>query len=226
MAADCIAARRAFSSSPVRAFAFFDPARSAFERISSAAFFPTRLKDSTRNRSRERGLSAAIPEIEKEIDLALKDLGRELKTFLSRRDRHKLQEDRARALCAIIPEIAAKVAEITEKPVPDTTPIEGRIMHRLVAKKWTAGGTVRIAVRNYTDRPVTPTLYDTSPDPAPDADPKPGYAHAVGDDHTRVWKLSLAPGEGWEARYTGKGGGTLDLQGIDEKEKMVVDLDV
>jgi DNA topoisomerase-6 subunit B len=119
-----------------------------------------------------------------------------------------------------------KVAEITEKPVPDTSPIEGRIMHRLVAKKWTSGGTVRITVRNYTDKPVTPTVYDTSPDSAPDAEPKPGYAHAVGEDHTRVWKLTLAPGEGWEARYTGKGGGTLDLQGVEEKEKMVVDLDV
>jgi DNA topoisomerase VI subunit B len=176
--------------------------------------------------SESKDAIAAIPEIEKEVGLALKDLGRELKTFLSRRDRHRLQEDRARALCAIIPEIAAKVAEVTGKPVPDTSPIEGRIMHRLVAKKWTAGGMVRITVRNYTDKPVTPTVYDTSPDPAADAEPRPGYAHAVGDDHTRVWKITLAPGEGWEARYTGKGGGTLDIQGIDDREKMVVDLDV
>jgi DNA topoisomerase-6 subunit B len=176
--------------------------------------------------SESKDAVAAIPEIEKEIDLALKDLGRELKTFLSRRDRHKAQEDRARALCAIIPEIAAKVAEVTGKPVPDTTPIEGRIMRRLVAKKWTADGTVRIAVRNYTDKPVSPTVYDTSPDPAPDAEPKPGYAHAVEGDHTRVWKLTLGPGEGWEAKYTGKGGGTLDIQGVEEAVKLVVDLDV
>jgi DNA topoisomerase-6 subunit B len=176
--------------------------------------------------SESKDAVAAIPEIEKEIDLALKDLGRELKNFLSRRDKHKLQEDRARALCAIIPEIAAKVAEITDKPVPDTTPIEGRIMHRLVAKKWTSDGKVRIVVRNYTDKPVSPTVYDTSPDPATDAEPEPGYAHAVGDDHTRVWKLTLGPGEGWEAKYTGKGGGTLDIQGVEDAMKLVVDLDV
>jgi DNA topoisomerase-6 subunit B len=176
--------------------------------------------------SESKDAIAAIPEIEKEIDLALKDLGRELKTFLSRRDRHKLQEDRARALCAIIPEIAAKVAEVIDRPVPDTTPIEGKIMHRLVAKKWTTDGTVRIAVRNYTDKEVSPTIYDTSPDPAPDATPKPGYTHAVGDDHTRVWKVTLAPGEGFEARYTGAGGGTLDIQGVEETVKLVVDLDV
>jgi DNA topoisomerase-6 subunit B len=176
--------------------------------------------------SESKDAIAAIPEIEKEIDLALKDLGRELKTFLSRRDKHRLQEDRARALCAIIPEIAAKVAEVTEKPVPDTTPLEGRIMHRLVAKKWTSDGTVRITVRNYTDKPVSPTVYDTSPDPAPDAEPKPGYSHAVEKDYTRVWKITLGPGEGWEAKYTGAGGGTLDIQGVEEAMKLVVDLDV
>jgi DNA topoisomerase-6 subunit B len=176
--------------------------------------------------SESKDAIAAIPEIEKEIGLALKDLGRELKTFLSRRDRQRVQEDRARALCAIIPEIAEKVAEITERPVPDTTPIEGRIMHRLVAKKWTSDGQVRIAVRNYTDKEVSPTVYDTSPDPAPDVSPKPGYSHTVGEDYTRVWKLTLKPGEGWEAKYTGAGGGTLDIQGVDEAVKLVVDLDV
>jgi DNA topoisomerase-6 subunit B len=176
--------------------------------------------------SESKDAIAAIPEIEKEIDLALKDLGRELKTFLSRRDKHRLQEDRARALCAIIPEIAAKVAEVTDKPVPDTTPLEGRIMHRLVAKKWTSDGTVRITLRNYTEKPVSPAVYDTSPDPAPDAEPKPGYSHAVEKDYTRVWKITLGPGEGWEAKYTGAGGGTLDIQGVEEAMKLVVDLDV
>ena len=63
-------------------------------------------------------------------------------------------------------------------------------------------------------------------DPGLDADPKPGYTHAVGEDHTRVWKVTLKPGEGFEAKYTGKGGGTLDLQGVEEKVKLVVDLDV
>jgi DNA topoisomerase VI, subunit B len=87
--------------------------------------------------SESKDAIASIPEIEKEIVLALQDLGRELKTFLSRRDRNKLAEDRARAVCAVIPEIAAKVSEIVEKPLVDTTPIEGRLMKKLIAKKWT-----------------------------------------------------------------------------------------
>ena len=66
--------------------------------------------------SESKDAIAAIPEIEREIVLALQELGRELKTLLSRRDRNRLHEDRARAVCAIIPEIAGKVSEIVELP--------------------------------------------------------------------------------------------------------------
>ena len=103
---------------------------------------------------------------------------------------------------------------MTEKPVLDTTPIEGRLMHRLVAKKWTSDGTVKIVVRNYTDKEVSPTIYDTSRDPAPDAIPKPEFAHAVEGQFTQVWKMHLKPGEGWEAKYAGAGGGTLESRGL------------
>ena len=87
--------------------------------------------------SESKDAIASIPEIEKEIVLALQDLGRDLKLFVSRRDKNKVAEDRARAVCAIIPEIAAKVSEIVEKPLVDTTPIEGKLMRKLIAKKWT-----------------------------------------------------------------------------------------
>ena len=55
-----------------------------------------------------------------------------------------MAEDRARAVCAIIPEIAAKVSEIVEKPLVDTSPIEGKLMHKLIAKKWKRDGKVTI----------------------------------------------------------------------------------
>ena len=51
--------------------------------------------------SESKDAIAAIPEIEREITLALQELGRDLKKFLSRRDRNKLQDDRARAICSV-----------------------------------------------------------------------------------------------------------------------------
>jgi DNA topoisomerase-6 subunit B len=176
--------------------------------------------------SESKDAIASIPEIEREIDLALKELGRELKLFLSRRQKNKVAEDRARAICAIIPEIAAKVSEIVEKPLLDTLPIEGKIMRKLVAKKRTHNGKVTIDVRNYTSRPLSLSIYEISPDEAKDALPPPAYAEKGDQEFTRVWKCDLAPGATWSAVYTGKGGGHLDVQGIEESHKVVMDLDV
>ena len=176
--------------------------------------------------SESKDAIAGIPEIEKEIVLALQDLGRELKTFLSRRDRNKLAEDRARAVCAVIPEIAAKVSEIVEKPVVDTSPIEGRLMRKLIAKKWTRDGKVTIEANNYTGSDVEILVYDISADNAADADMPPAFSTEMDGQFTKVWKMTIPKQTVWRVTYTGKGGGMLDIRGIEDNKKMVVDLDV
>ena len=176
--------------------------------------------------SESKDAIANIPEIEKEIVLALQELGRELKTFLSRRDRNKLAEDRARAVCAVIPEIAVKVSEIVEKPVVDTTPIEGRLMRKLIAKKWTRDGKVTIELNNYTGHDVEISVYDISTDNAADADMPPAFSTEMDGQFTKVWKIAIPKQIVWRVTYTGKGGGMLDIRGIEDNKKMVVDLDV
>ncbi len=176
--------------------------------------------------SESKDAIAAIPEIEKEIVLALQDLGRELKTFLSRRDRSKLAEDRARAVCAIIPEIAMKVSEIVEKPLVDTSPIEGKLMKKLIAKKWTKDGKVVIEVANYTGHEGEISVYDISHDNAADAKPRADFTTEVEGQFTKVWKVMVAPQKLWKVTYSGKGGGAIEVRGIDDAKKMVVDLDV
>ena len=176
--------------------------------------------------SESKDAIASIPEIEKEIVLALQDLGRELKTFLSRRDRNKLAEDRARAVCAVIPEIAAKVSEIVEKPLVDTTPIEGRLMKKLIAKKWTKAGNVTIEVNNYTGSDAELSIYDISADNAAGADTPPAFSTEMDGQFTKVWKMAIPKHTVWRVTYPGKGGGMLDIRGIEDNKKMVVDLDV
>ena len=176
--------------------------------------------------SESKDAIAGIPEIEKEIVLALQDLGRELKTFLSRRDRNKLAEDRARAVCAVIPEIAEKVSEIVEKPLVDTSPIEGRLMRKLIAKKWTKDGNVTIEVNNYTGSDVEISIYDISADNATGADTLPAFSTEMDGQFTKVWKMAIPKQTVWRVTYPGKGGGMLDIRGIEDNKKMVVDLDV
>jgi DNA topoisomerase-6 subunit B len=176
--------------------------------------------------SESKDAIASIPEIEKEISLALKDLGRELKLFLSRRDRKRVSDDRARAICAVIPEIAAKVGEIVEKPPPDTQSIEGRIMKKVVAKRRVVNGIVHIEVNNYTPQHLSLKVYDFSPDVAADVRPKPEFSEKTGDEFTRVWNCDLAPGGTWAAQYKGREPGHIDLRGVEEKQKVVMDIDV
>ena len=176
--------------------------------------------------SESKDAIASIPEIEKEIVLALQDLGRDLKLFVSRRDKNKVAEDRARAVCAIIPEIAAKVSEIVEKPLVDTSPIEGRLMRKLIAKKWTHDGKVTIELNNYTTHEGEIAVYDISMDTAADALPKADFVSEMDGQYTKVWKAVIPPQTVWHVSYTGKGGGLLEIRGIDDNKKMVVDLDV
>ena len=176
--------------------------------------------------SESKDAIAAIPEIQKEITLALQDLGRELKHFVSRRDKNKLAEDRARAVCAIIPELAEKVSEIVEKPVVDTTPIEGKLMRKLIAKKSTRDGKVAIELANYTSTDIEITVYDISSDEAKDATFTPAFASEMDGQFTKVWKAAIPRQTVWRVSYTGKGGGILEVQGIEDSKKMVVDLDV
>jgi DNA topoisomerase-6 subunit B len=176
--------------------------------------------------SESKDAVAAIPEIEREIVLTLQDLGRELKAYLNRRERNKQQEDRARAICSIIPEIAAKVSEIVERPVVDTSQIEGQIMQKVVAKRRSGDGIVEISIHNYSQKPVSLTLFNLSPDSGADAKPRPDFIDTVGDEYNKVWKCTLEPKEQWRVRYSGNGGGTFDLRGVEDGKKVVVDLEI
>jgi DNA topoisomerase-6 subunit B len=176
--------------------------------------------------SESKDAIASIPEIEKEIVLALQDLGRDLKLFVSRRDKGKLAEDRARAVCAIIPEIAEKVSEIVEKPVVDTSPIEGKLMRKLIVKKGTRDGKVTIELANYSGFDGEISVYDISADNAADAGPKADFVSEMDGQFTKVWKIVVPPKEVSRISYTGNGGGIIDIRGIDDAKKMVVDLDV
>ncbi len=174
--------------------------------------------------SESKDAVASIPEIEKEIVLALQELGRDLKAFLSRRDRSRIAEDRARAVCAIIPDIAHKVAEIVGKPVPETAAIEGKIMRRVVVKRGLLDGKVQIRIDNHTTKPVELTLYDISNDSGKGATVAPDFSTDLDGEVTKCWRVSVEPAGSWVTAYPGAGGGSLTVQGMDESQMVVMDL--
>ena len=63
-------------------------------------------------------------------------------------------------------------------------------------------------------------------DNAADADPKPSFVSEMDGQFTKVWKVVIPKQTVWRVSYTGKGGGMLDIRGVEDTKKMVVDLDV
>ncbi|MDD1708301.1 MAG: DNA topoisomerase VI subunit B, partial [Methanoregulaceae archaeon] len=175
--------------------------------------------------SESKDAIASIPEIEKEIVLGLQDLARDLKNFLSRRDKNRLQEDRARAVCAILPELAEKVAEIVELPRPDISQIEGKIMHKIIVRQAAGRGLVTIELKNYTGSQASLSLYTISTDPGDDVQPPPDFVTRLEEEYTRVWQVQLSPGESWMARYSGNARGSIEVRGIDPRSVVMVDRD-
>lgn len=176
--------------------------------------------------SESKDAVAGIPEIEREIVLALQELGRDLKQYLNRREKNRQKDERARAICSIIPEIARKVGEVLNRPPPDTSQIEGHIMRRVVAKKETHDGLVTISVQNYTSTPVTLMISFLTPDEADDATPGPDFSDRIGEDYNHLWKVEIGAEKGWESSFHGSGGGTIDIRGVDDRMKVVVDHDL
>ena len=99
-------------------------------------------------------------------------------------------------------------------------------MRKMIAKKSSRGGKVTIELANYSGFQGEISVYDISADPAVDAVPKADFVSEIDGQFTKVWKVIVPSKKVWRAMYTGKGGGLLDIRGIDDSRKMVVDLDV
>ena len=99
-------------------------------------------------------------------------------------------------------------------------------MHKLIAKKWTRQGTVTIELSNYTSHDGELTVYDISADNADKATLKADFVSEMDGQFTKVWKVHVPPKQTWRVSYAGKGGGLLEIRGIEDNKKMVVDLDV
>jgi DNA topoisomerase-6 subunit B len=99
-------------------------------------------------------------------------------------------------------------------------------MRKLIVKRWTRDGKVTIELSNYSGFDGEISVYDISGDNAADAVPKADFMSEMEGQFTKVWKITVPPKETLRISYAGKGGGILEIRGIDDAKKMVVDLDV
>jgi DNA topoisomerase-6 subunit B len=70
-----------------------------------------------------------IPEMKNEIQNALRELARRLKTHIRKKAKLKKVKEKYELIQKVLPEIANKVSGVLDKPVPDITPVVTQIMN-------------------------------------------------------------------------------------------------
>ncbi|MFB6120152.1 MAG: DNA topoisomerase VI subunit B [Halobacteriaceae archaeon] len=142
--------------------------------------------------SESKDAVAGVPEIEDEIELAVREAARELKSYLKEQRSMEKRKRKQNVLGDILPRMATKVAEVTDREEPSIDDALARIMNNvLVERETSADGddlTVTLAVENNGSSSETVEVTDILP-----VEPR-----SVSDDATVVemdgeWFLSWEP---------------------------------
>ncbi|QCS42267.1 DNA topoisomerase VI subunit B [Natrinema versiforme] len=102
--------------------------------------------------SESKDAVANVPEIEDEIELAIREAARDLKSYLNKRRSMQQRRKKQNVLGKILPEMAAKVAEVTGRDEPDIDDAIARIMNNVLVERHTEangdGKAVSVVVEN------------------------------------------------------------------------------
>ena len=141
---------------------------------------------------------ADVPEIIAEVELALKDVARRLKLYLSRQDNLEKRREKEEIINVLLPRIAKKVGEILERPTPDITPIVAKIMRNVfcqrVVRQNGNGCEVEIRIKNHGDSTHHFNVHEMLPYSIGSPSPEPKII-PMGVQIDHVWKISLKADE-------------------------------
>ena len=101
--------------------------------------------------SESKDAVANVPEMEHEIELAVREAARELKSFLNKRRSMQQRREKQDKLATILPEMAEKLAEVTSRPALQIDDTMARIMNNVLVEREREDGQVRLTVENNTD---------------------------------------------------------------------------
>ncbi|WP_306058912.1 DNA topoisomerase VI subunit B [Natronococcus wangiae] len=103
--------------------------------------------------SESKDAIANVPAIEDEIELAIREAARELKSYLNKRRSMQKRRKKQNVLGKILPEMAEKVAEVTDRDEPDIDDALARIMNNVLVERRTEangdGRAVSLVVENH-----------------------------------------------------------------------------
>ena len=152
--------------------------------------------------SESKDAIANIPEIEDEIELAIREAARELKSYLNKRRSLEKRQQKQSVLSQILPEMADKVAEVTGQERPNIDAAMGRIMNNLCIDREIDDGTVTLHVENYSDRAETPEITEIVSVEPTDVEAEGANVVDLDGEWFIQWSPSLSAGEETTLTYT------------------------
>ncbi|MEY7848064.1 DNA topoisomerase VI subunit B [Natrarchaeobius sp. A-rgal3] len=176
--------------------------------------------------SESKDAVANVPEIEDEIELAIREAARELKSYLNKRRSMQQRRKKQNVLGKILPEMAEKVAEVTGREEPDIDDAIARIMNNVLVERRIEengdGQAVSVVVENNSSTTETLEITDIV-----SAEPR-----SLGDGATVVemdgewfvkWEADVGSGDEAALEYevSSDAAFDLDVKGV-ESEKLTV----
>ncbi|WP_435184425.1 DNA topoisomerase VI subunit B [Halobellus sp. EA9] len=172
--------------------------------------------------SESKDAIANIPAIEDEIELAIREAARDLKSYLNKRRSMQKRRKKQDVLGKILPEMADKLSEVTGRPRPNIDGALARIMNNVSVEREIDGDSVTLVVENHSDRNEAPEITDiVSVEPA-DL-PEDASVVDLDGEWFVTWEPTVPAGETVELTYTASGDAEfdVDVDGI-EAEKLTV----
>jgi DNA topoisomerase-6 subunit B len=145
--------------------------------------------------SESKDAIANVPEIEKEIELALRQSARELKSFLNRRRSMQQRREKQDKLGTILPEMAEKLAGVTGRNRLDIDATMARIMNDVLVTRNRENGRVHLRVENNDDTSADPEVTEVvATESEPElVDDDNGSADATAVEMDGEWFLKWNP---------------------------------
>ncbi|MFW6384578.1 MAG: DNA topoisomerase VI subunit B [Halodesulfurarchaeum sp.] len=172
--------------------------------------------------SESKDALANISEIESEIELAIREAARDLKSYLNKRRSMKKRRQKQTVIADILPKMAAKVSEMTEREPVDVTDSLARIMNNVLIEREVEDGTVRLIVENNDSTSVAMELTDIVT--AEPTDLSAGDVMEMDGEWFLNWQPTVKSGEEATLEYRIEEDATfdLDVKGV-EDAKLTVD---
>jgi DNA topoisomerase-6 subunit B len=149
--------------------------------------------------SESKDAVANIPAIEKQVELAVREASRGMKSHLNKRRSLQQRREKQSVIADILPKMAAKVASVTSRDTPNVDESLARIMNNVLVAREANGDQVELVVENNTDAGVDLELSEVLD--AEPGEPSAGRVVELDGEWVVKWNVTVGSGESESLSY-------------------------